>query len=69
MSPKRILSNKRQINFEKRIRVLTLYKRYENFQTVADKLGISRQSVFELYNKIKDTSIEDLQREYEGINK
>lgn len=52
-------------DFERRMFVLMKRNQGWTFQRIGDKFGITREAVRRMYNKVKNTSVEALQKEYD----
>ena len=61
ISDKVLANYQRQMNITKRIKVFTLMKAGVPSKEIAKQFNCSRQSIEEMYNKIKDQSIEHLE--------
>lgn len=54
-------AHNRQTDWEKRIEVLTLKNQGWSFRKIAKKHDTSHNAVYEMYEKIKDSTIEELE--------
>jgi len=63
MSDERKLSDLKQADFEKRIEVWMLRNQGWSFQGIGDHIGTTHQAASKMYRKIKDLTIEELERQ------
>jgi len=61
MSKKRRKRDTKQMKLDKRIDILMKRNQGWTFQRIADVYGQSRQSILDIYNKIRNVSVQDLE--------